>query len=107
MLIALVLKLGIIVLGAYWLTVGVKRRRTLAGYRRDPVVDRLLLTLATAAGVFLATLVAGGVVRTSGGPDWLGDVLDWIVAGAIVVAFICGPMLGWRLVGEHERQGPR
>lgn len=104
MIITLVLKFGVILVGAHVLTQGIKRRRAAAGVRRDPVVDTLLYVLAMAGAVFLATLVAGGVVRTSGGASWLGDALDWMVAASIVVAFVCGPILGWRLVGEHEGQ---
>ena len=107
MILALVAKLALLILGIFVIASGIRRRKEQGtSFRRDPVVDRLFRLLAVVGAVFLMSLVLGGIARVRQWPSWIGDTFDAIVLVAIVVAFVCGPILGWKLVGEQHGNPP-
>ena len=99
MIVALMIKAGLIALGAFVLFSAVPRRRKMIGsVARDPVVDRLLAVVASAVVIVIGAVIMGGFARTNDWPEWIGDGFDILAIIAGLAAFACAPVLGWRFV---------
>ena len=101
---SLLIKAAFIVFGVYLLFGAIWRRRQgRTSGRMDPAVDRLLVLLGCAAAVLIGGDMLGYAVRARQWPGWIVDILDVTMPVAALSAFVCAAMVGWRLIGEKQR----
>ena len=104
MILAVILKLAVAFVGVFFVVGGIMRRvRRDAAIVYDPTIDRLFMVIGTSAITIAAILFLQSLAFYHRWGAWSHDLLFALLALALVVLFACCPVLGWKLVDEHER----